>query len=90
MRRYTKQSLILAKEMVDAIQSRYPELDIPYAFDTWYTASDLLNHIGKVHKRKYVGTLDNESIVTNSKQTGADGTVLCRTDPKRQRIENRG
>jgi hypothetical protein len=72
-----KTKLDLAKEMVDAIQSRYPELDIPYAFDTWYTASDLLNHIGKVHKRKYVGTLDNESIVTNSENKQVPMAQFC-------------
>lgn len=72
-----KTKLDFAKEMVDALQSRYGALDLPYAFDTWYTTADLLAYIDKVHKRKYVGTLDNEVVLTNSKNKQVKMGEFC-------------
>ena len=69
--------LDLAKQMVDATQARVKGLDLPYAFDTWYTSSDLLAHIDKVYGCRYVGTLDNEAVVTNSQNKEVSLGVFC-------------
>ncbi len=69
--------LDLAKQMVDATQTRFKGLDLPYAFDTWYTSSDLLEYIDKVCGCKYVGTLDNEAVVTNSQNMEVSMGVFC-------------
>lgn len=67
-----------AMQMVDSIQGRYKNLDLPYAFDTWYTCSELLSHIDKTHGRRYVGTLDNEAVVTNSQNKEVSMGVFCK------------
>ena len=69
--------LDLAKQMVDTAQTRFAGLDLPYAFDTWYTSSELLRHIGEVHGCRYVGTLDKEAIITDSRNKAVQMGAFC-------------
>lgn len=65
-----------ALEMIDAFFAQYPEVDLPVAFDNWYTCAALCKHLDKVHQKAYVGTLDDQDKIL----FGPEGTERCCKD----------
>ena len=52
-----KSKLDYAKDLLRGYRQAYADVDLPVAFDPWYTANDLCQFIDKELKMAYVGTL---------------------------------
>jgi len=52
-----------ACQLLRGFFSRYPQQDMPVAFDHWYTCAELCDFIDRELKRSYVGTLAEEDML---------------------------
>lgn len=57
-----KTKLWLARDLVDQQVARYPELDLPFVFDRWFTKPMLCEHIDRLGKA-YVGLLESKTYI---------------------------
>jgi len=55
-----KTKLWLARDLVDQFVETYPDVNLPFCFDRWYTKPMLCNHIGS-KQRAYVGLLESKT-----------------------------
>jgi DDE superfamily endonuclease len=75
-----KSKLDYAKDLLRSFKTAYPNVDLPIAFDPWYTSCDLCQFIDKELNMAYVGTLcekDNLIIHTTHQRQTHTQVVSC-------------
>lgn len=71
-----KSKIDYAKDILSDFYKRYPENNLPIAFDHWYTAADFCQFIDNL-KKPYVGTLpDDEKIFIHKTADGKTETEI--------------
>lgn len=62
LERVYKTKIDLARELLEAFYRKYPHSELPLAFDSWYSCSELCQYIHTLGK-SYVGTLSADHVV---------------------------
>ena len=62
LERVHKSKIDLTIDLLEQFYQQYPQLDIPIAFDNWYTCSELCQYIND-RQKSYVGSLDQDECI---------------------------